>query len=95
MCTDAVVGISIAILVILFSAQRFGSDRVGYTFAPIIVVWFTFIGGIGFYNLFKHDITILRAFNPKYIIDYFKRNGEKGWKSLGGVVMCITGEIYE
>ncbi|KAL1810659.1 hypothetical protein ACET3Z_020724 [Daucus carota] len=88
---NAVVGISIAILVILFSAQRFGSDRVGYTFAPIIVVWFTFIGGIGFYNLFKHDITILRAFNPKYIIDYFKRNGEKGWKSLGGVVMCITG----
>ncbi|KAK1371918.1 Potassium transporter [Heracleum sosnowskyi] len=88
---NAVVGISIAILVILFSAQRFGSDRVGYTFAPIIIVWFAFIGGIGFYNLFKHDITVLRAFNPKYIIDYFKRNGSKGWKSLGGVVMCITG----
>lgn len=88
---NAVVGISIAILVMLFSAQRFGSDRVGYTFAPIIVVWFAFIGGIGFYNLFKHDVTVLRAFNPKYIIDYFKRNGSKGWKSLGGVVMCITG----
>ncbi|XP_009353492.2 LOW QUALITY PROTEIN: potassium transporter 5-like [Pyrus x bretschneideri] len=89
--TDAVVGISIAILIILFSAQRFGTDKVGFTFAPIILVWFMFIGGIGLYNLFKHDISVLRAFNPKYIIDFFRRNGKKGWISLGGIFLCITG----
>ncbi|KAK7285682.1 hypothetical protein RJT34_20460 [Clitoria ternatea] len=88
---DAVVGITIAILIVLFSVQRFGTDKVGFTFAPIILVWFSFIGGIGLYNLFKHDIRVLRAFNPKYIYDYFKRNGKQGWISLGGVFLCITG----
>ncbi|TKY57008.1 Potassium transporter 5 [Spatholobus suberectus] len=89
--SDAVVGITIAILVVLFSVQRFGTDKVGFSFAPIIFVWFSFIGGIGLYNLFKYDIGVLRAFNPKYIYDYFKRNGKQGWISLGGVFLCITG----
>ncbi|KAI3467831.1 hypothetical protein Pfo_024494 [Paulownia fortunei] len=88
---DAVVFISIGILIILFCVQRFGTDKVGYSFAPAICLWFLFISGIGLYNLFKHDVGILRAFNPKYIVDYFKRNGKKGWVSLGGVVLCITG----
>ncbi|XP_047173771.1 potassium transporter 5-like [Vigna umbellata] len=88
---DAVVGITIAILIVLFSVQRFGTDKVGFSFAPIILVWFLFIAGIGFYNLFKYDIGVLRAFYPKYIYDYFKRNGKNGWLSLGGVFLCITG----
>ncbi|ONK78290.1 uncharacterized protein A4U43_C02F16730 [Asparagus officinalis] len=83
--------ISIIILIMLFSVQRFGIDKVGYVFAPVILLWFSLIGGIGLYNLFKHDVTVLRAFNPMYIIDYFKRNGKEGWISLGGVVLCITG----
>ncbi|OAY78640.1 Potassium transporter 5 [Ananas comosus] len=86
-----IAGISIIILIFLFAVQRFGTDRVGYSFAPIILVWFLLIGGIGTYNIFKHDIGILRAFNPKYIVDYFKRNGKQAWISLGGVVLCITG----
>ncbi|KAG6426673.1 hypothetical protein SASPL_110900 [Salvia splendens] len=88
---DAVVYISIAILIILFSVQRFGTDKIGYSFAPAVCTWFMLIAGLGLYNLFKHDITVLRAFNPVYIIDYFKRNGKEGWVSLGGVVLCITG----
>ncbi|KAL0357669.1 UNVERIFIED_CONTAM: Potassium transporter 5 [Sesamum calycinum] len=56
-----------------------------------ICLWFLFITGIGLYNLFKHDVTVLRAFNPKYMVDYFRRNGKKGWVSLGGIVLCITG----
>ncbi|XAR52875.1 hypothetical protein NMG60_11021194 [Bertholletia excelsa] len=87
----AQVGISIAIIVTLFSVQRFGTDKVGSSFAPIVLVWFSFISGIGLYNLFTQDIGVLRAFNPAYIIDYFKRNGKHGWISLGGVVLCITG----
>ena len=79
------------ILVLLFAVQQFGTDKVGYTFAPIILLWFLLISGIGLYNLFKHDVGVLRAFNPKYIIDFFKRKGKKGWVSLGGVFLCITG----
>lgn len=89
--SDAVVGITVAILIVLFAMQRFGTDKVGALFAPIILIWFAFIGGIGIYNLFKYDVGVLRAFNPKYIVDYFKRNGKDGWLSLGGVFLCITG----
>ncbi|WRX14137.1 Potassium transporter - like 6 [Theobroma cacao] len=89
---DAVVGISVVILIILFSAQRFGTDRVGYSFAPIICLWFAFLSGIGLYNLFTYGWGVLRAFNPLYIVEYFKRRGKHGWVSLGGVVLCITGE---
>jgi len=86
-----IVGISIAILIVLFLVQCFGTDKVGYTFAPIILAWFLLIAGIGVYNLIKHDVSVLKAFNPKYIVDYFKRNGKQGWISLGGVILCITG----
>ncbi|KAJ6712891.1 OSMOTIC STRESS POTASSIUM TRANSPORTER [Salix purpurea] len=88
---DTVLGVSVAILIVLFSVQRFGTDKVGFAFAPVIFLWFSFIGGIGLFNLFKYDLGVLRAFNPKYIIDYFQRNGKQGWISLGGVVLCITG----
>lgn len=86
-----VVLISVAILFMLFSVQRFGTDKVGYTFAPVISVWFLLIAGIGMYNLVIHDIGVLRAFNPMYIVQYFTRNGKAGWVSLGGVVLCVTG----
>ncbi|XP_040363753.1 potassium transporter 5 isoform X2 [Rosa chinensis] len=88
---DMVVWISVGILVCLFMVQRFGTDKVGYSFAPIICVWFTFIGGIGVYNFFKYDPTVLKALNPRYIVDYFRRNKEDAWISLGGIVLAITG----
>ncbi|GAB2282835.1 Potassium transporter 5 [Dionaea muscipula] len=89
--TDTVVWISIAILIVLFSVQSFGTSKVGFTFAPILSVWFVLISVIGVYNLFHYDIGVLRAFNPKYIISYFQRNGKQGWISLGGIFLCITG----
>ncbi|XP_022758030.1 potassium transporter 5-like [Durio zibethinus] len=91
MTEDRIVWISIVILVCLFMVQRFGTDKVGYSFAPIICVWFTFIGGIGVYNFFKFDPTVIKAINPKYIVAYFQRNKKDAWVSLGGVVLAITG----
>ncbi|KAJ7563724.1 hypothetical protein O6H91_03G123600 [Diphasiastrum complanatum] len=88
---DTIVGISVAILVLLFSVQKLGTDKVGFMFAPAVFVWFMMIGIIGVYNIFKHEPGMLRAFNPKYIYDYFKANKKDGWISLGGVVLCITG----
>jgi hypothetical protein len=41
--TVQVVLISVAILVFLFSVQRVGTDKVGYSFAPILSVWFLLI----------------------------------------------------
>lgn len=89
--TGQIAGIAIGILIVLFLVQRFGTDKVGYTFGPVIFIWFILIAGIGIYNLIKHDTGILKAFNPQYIVEYFQRNGKDGWISLGGVILCITG----
>ncbi|XP_043710558.1 potassium transporter 5-like [Telopea speciosissima] len=88
---DAIVWISVAILIVLFVVQRFGTDKVGYSFAPIICIWFILIGGIGLYNFIKYDPAVVKALNPKYIIDYFSRNKKEAWISLGGIVLAITG----
>ncbi|KAH9795590.1 Potassium transporter 10 [Citrus sinensis] len=42
---EAVVLVAVAILVVLFSVQHFGVDKVGWLFAPIVFVWFLLIGG--------------------------------------------------
>ncbi|XP_076925919.1 potassium transporter 5-like [Bidens hawaiensis] len=91
MTEGRIVIISVLILITLFMVQRFGTDKVGYSFAPIICVWFALIAGIGVYNFIKFDPSVAKAINPKYIIDYFKRNEKDGWISLGGIVLAITG----
>ncbi|KAF6169375.1 hypothetical protein GIB67_016545 [Kingdonia uniflora] len=89
--TNAVVIVSIVMLIALFSIQRFGTSKVGLSFSPALALWFFCLGTIGIYNIIKHDITVLRAFNPAYIYFFFKKNTVKAWSSLGGCVLCITG----
>ncbi|XP_051122478.1 putative potassium transporter 12 isoform X2 [Andrographis paniculata] len=89
--TDALVITSIVILIGLFSIQRFGTSKVGFTFAPALALWFFSLGVIGLYNMIKYDMSVLRAVNPFYIYLFFKKNGANAWSSLGGCVLCITG----
>ncbi|KAI3954505.1 hypothetical protein MKW92_040908 [Papaver armeniacum] len=49
---------------------------------------FLLIGGIGAFNIWKYDSSVLKAFSPVYIYRYFKRGG---WSSLGGIMLSITG----
>ena len=44
-------GVTCAILVLLFAGQRYGSSKVGFTFAPIVIVWFTANVMINLYNI--------------------------------------------
>ena len=87
-----IVWISVAVLVALFMVQRFGTDKVGYTFAPILFIWFIFIAFTGLYNFIKHDPSIIKALNPIHIVYYFKRDKKQAWISLGGTVLSITGD---
>ncbi|KAI3988571.1 hypothetical protein MKX01_011468 [Papaver californicum] len=88
MSGDVVIVVSVVILVGLFSMQHYGTDRVGWLFAPIVLLWFLLIGGIGAFNIWKYDSSVLRAFSPVYIYRYFKRGG---WRTLGGIMLSITG----
>lgn len=91
MKNGVVVIVAVVLLVGLFSMQHYGTDKVGWLFAPIVLLWFLLIGGIGMYNIWKYDSSVLRAFSPVYIFRYFKRGGKGGWTSLGGIMLSITG----
>lgn len=91
---EEVVIVSILVLVALFSIQRFGTAKVGFLFAPVLTLWFFSLAFIGVHNIFKHDTSVLRAFNPAYIYYFFKKNTKAAWSSLGGCVLCITGTSF-
>ncbi|KAF3785600.1 Potassium transporter 7 [Nymphaea thermarum] len=93
---EEVMLISVAILIILFSIQRFGTSKVGLALGPALFIWFLSLAVIGIYNIVKHDKSVLRAFNPAHIYYFFKRNSGKAWMSLGGCFLCATGEyVYD
>lgn len=91
MSNDVVVLVAVVILVGLFSLQHYGTDRVGWLFAPIVLLWFLMIGGIGVFNIWKYDSSVLKAFSPVYLYRYLKGGGKDGWTSLGGIMLSITG----
>lgn len=91
MKTAAVVAVAVLILVILFSVQHYGTDKVGWLFAPAVLLWFLCIGSIGAYNICKHDTVVLKAFSPVYIVKYFRVGRKRSWASLGGIMLSITG----
>ncbi|KAM7271304.1 hypothetical protein ACFE04_030518 [Oxalis oulophora] len=91
MSENVVVIVAVVILVILFAMQHQGTDKVSWLFAPIVLLWFLVIGGIGLFNVWKYDSKILKAFSPVCIYHYFKRGPKEAWLSLGGVMLSITG----
>jgi len=46
-----VVGVTCAILVLLFAFQRFGTSKVGFTFAPVVLLWFVANVMVNLYNI--------------------------------------------
>jgi KUP system potassium uptake protein len=89
--TNAIVGISCAILIVLFLLQPLGTSKIGTSFAPIVIAWLLFNLCSGIYNLATYDHSVLKAFSPHYAFAFLVRNGRDGWKSLGGLLLAFTG----
>ncbi|KAL0769684.1 hypothetical protein Bca101_034834 [Brassica carinata] len=87
----AVIPISCFILVCLFALQHFGTHRVGFVFAPIVLTWLLCISGIGLYNIIQWNPHVYKALSPKYMFMFLRKTRVSGWMSLGGILLCITG----
>ncbi|PVI03491.1 potassium transporter [Periconia macrospinosa] len=88
---STIVGVTCAILILLFMLQPLGISKITVVFSPVIIVWLAFNAGFGIYNLARYDYRILKAFNPYYAFDYLIRNKYEGWRSLGGILLAFTG----
>ena len=85
-----VIPITVAILLGLFSFQRFGTASVGSVFGPIVLVWFLTLGALGAIHL-ADSPEVFKALNPVYGAQFFTRNGIKGFLVLGSVFLVVTG----
>jgi len=85
-----VIVITLAILVGLFSVQRFGTARVGGLFGPVTLAWFLVIGVLGAVEIAREP-EILAALSPHHAAAFFYHNGWQGFFVLGAVVLAVTG----
>ncbi|XP_038717934.1 potassium transporter 8-like [Tripterygium wilfordii] len=85
------VPVACAILVLLFAIQHFGTHRVGFLFAPVVITWLLCVSAIGLYNIVHWNPQVYQALSPYYMYKFLKKTQRRGWMSLGGILLCITG----
>lgn len=85
-----IIPITVAILVGLFSVQRYGTEKVGKAFGPIMLTWFTIIGFLGLIKVVQMP-EILEAVNPYYAVHFLATHLWTGFLILGSVVLVVTG----
>ncbi|XP_022883350.1 potassium transporter 8-like [Olea europaea var. sylvestris] len=85
------VPVACIILVFLFYLQHYGTHRIGFLFAPVVIAWLFCISAIGVYNIFHWNPHVYQALSPYYMYKFLKKTQTGGWKSLGGILLCITG----
>jgi KUP system potassium uptake protein len=85
-----VMPMAVVILLVLFSAQRFGTEKIGRAFGPIMLLWFIVIAALGVASILKHP-GVIAAVDPRYAIRFMMASGRAGFLVLGGVFLCITG----
>ena len=80
---------TIAILVVLFVFQQFGTDKIGKIFGPAMVIWFGFIAVIGALAM-SDNLMVLKAINPYYAYQMLAKEPGGFWL-LGSIFLCTTG----
>jgi KUP system potassium uptake protein len=92
--TDAlkayVMPMAVVILLVLFSAQRFGTEKIGRAFGPVMMLWFLVIALLGIASILKRP-EVIAAVDPRYAVRFMMASGRAGFLVLGGVFLCITG----
>ena len=84
-----VIPIVLIIFAVLFFIQQFGTNFVGVTFGPMMVIWFLMLGALGFSQIVLHP-DILRAISPLFAIR-FLTDYPGGFIMLGAIFLCTTG----
>ncbi len=87
---DAVVPVAAVILAVLFGVQRWGTQRVGRLFGPVMLVWFLTLGVAGLREVLIRP-GILAGLSPTYAAAFFAEHPHIAFVAMGAVVLAITG----
>ncbi len=84
------VPVSFVILTALFAAQRYGTQRIGRVFGPVMVLWFLAIAALGIPQIAAHP-QILKALSPTYAAAFMLDRPFVAFVAAGAVVLTVTG----
>ena len=87
---NAVVPVTVGVIIGLFAYQRRGTARIGSLFGPIMVVWFVVIGLTGAVAI-RRDPIVLAAINPLYGIELLVHRPGVALAIIGAVFLAMTG----
>lgn len=87
---EAVIPLTVAILVALFAVQRRGTAKIGAVFGPIMLVWFSLLALLGLASISRAP-DVLSAVNPLHAVALFERAPLGAFLLLGGVFLVVTG----
>ena len=87
---QAVVPVTLIIMVALFAIQHRGTEKVGRMFGPIMLVWFLALALSGIAAMLKNP-SVLAALSPRYGLSLLGHRPGMALAILGGVFLAMTG----
>lgn len=87
---EAVIPLSLAVLIALFLVQYRGTSAMGRFFGPVMAVWFATLAVLGLIETLNHP-GILVAFSPFHAIDFCLHYRLLAFIAMGSVVLAVTG----
>ena len=85
-----IVPIVVLVLLVVFLSQRYGTEKVGRVFGPVMIAWFLALAVLGVVNIL-HAPEVLKAVNPWWAVRFFAEHHFGGVFILGAVVLAVTG----
>ncbi|MGI8557233.1 MAG: potassium transporter Kup [Solirubrobacteraceae bacterium] len=85
-----VIPITLAVLLMLFAIQRFGTGVVGRLFGPVMALWFGVLALLGGREVARHP-AIIKALSPSYGLSFFVHHGGVAFIAMASIVLAVTG----
>ena len=85
-----IIPITLIIILFLFWFQSKGTNKVGFLFGPVMLVWFSTLAFLGIINILNEP-SVLKALNPYYAYWYLTNNFGVAFITMGAIILCVTG----
>ena len=86
-----VVPATIAILIILFGIQVFGTAKIGRLFGPVMLMWFAVLAALGVHGIVQNPIVLSAIWHPFYLFGVLIDHPVMAAAIFGSVCLAVTG----
>ena len=85
-----IVPLTVGVLAVLFSFQKYGTAKIGVFFGPIVALWCLTLAALGIAGLARNP-DVLAALSPAYAIAFFQHEPTMAFLGLGAIFLTLTG----